>query len=122
AIAAATSAKARCRLAGELIADIQRRTVRLLPVVRAAAGVDPEIAALADESERGRRTGMAEPVALLGDAGQRRPGLGLDRAADIAWTTTDPAGYHRLVLERGWSHEDYAAWLGRTLHDTLCRR
>jgi AcrR family transcriptional regulator len=122
AIAAATSAKARCRLAGQLIADIQRRTVALLPVLRAAAALDPAIATLAEESERGRRTGMLELAGLLDDAGQLRPGLDLDRAADIAWTSTDPAAYHRLVLLRGWSHEEYAAWLGRTLHDALCRR
>ena len=101
---------------------IVRRTMALHPVLRAAAGVDPEIAALAEQSEQGRRAGMTEFVAVLADAGQLRPGLDADRASDIAWTLTDPASYHRLVVQRGWSHEEYAAWLGTALYDSLCRR
>jgi AcrR family transcriptional regulator len=122
AVARATTAKVRCRLTGELVADIQRRTIRLVPVLRDAAGLDPEIAALAERSEQGRRVGMTEFVALLDEAGQLRAGLSAERAADLAWTLTDPAGYHRLVVQRGWSHEEYAAWLGSALHDSLCRR
>ena len=122
AVRRATSARSRCRLTGALVADIERRTIALLPVVRAAAGVDPEIAALAEQSEQGRRTGMAEFVAVLDGAGQLRPGLDADRASDIAWTLTDPASYHRLVVQRGWAHEEYAAWLGTALYDSLCRR
>ena len=122
AVARATSARTRCRLTGELVADIARRTITLLPVVRDAAGVDPEIASLVEQSELGRREGMRDFVSILEGADQLRAGLTPDRAADLAWTLTDPAAYHRLVLQRGWSHEDFADWLGTALYDSLCRR
>lgn len=122
AVARARSARARCRLTAELVAAIQVRTVALLPVLGAAAGTDPEIAVLVADTEAGRRDGMVEFVGILDSAGQLRRGLDSGRAADLAWTLTDPMSYHRLVLQRGWSHEDYAAWLGTALHDALCRR
>ena len=122
AVASASGARARCRLTGELVADIQRRTAGLLPVLRAAAAADPELAALERRSEQGLRVGMLEFVGILEADGQLRDGLTLDRAADIAWVSADAAAYHRLVLQRGWTHEEYAAWLGRTLYDGLCRR
>jgi hypothetical protein len=65
---------------------------------------------------------MREFVGILDADGQLRDGLDVERAADIAWVTADVAAYHRLVVQRGWTHEEYAAWLGRALHDSLCRR
>jgi AcrR family transcriptional regulator len=122
AVAAARSARTRCRLTGELVASISRRTSPLLPVLRTAAAADPDIDELVARQEQGLRAGMREFVAILDADGQLRPGLDVERAADIAWVLADGSAYHRLVLQQGWTHEEYAAWLGAAFYDGLCRR
>jgi hypothetical protein len=37
-----------------------------------------------------------------------------DECRDIVWAMTDGHLWHQLVVERGWSDEQYADWLGRT--------
>jgi hypothetical protein len=32
---------------------------------------------------------------------------------DVIWAMTDGVLWHRLVHERGWTDEEFAAWLGR---------
>jgi AcrR family transcriptional regulator len=122
AVAEARSARTRCRLTGELVASISRRTSALLPVLRTAAAADPDIDELVARQEQGLRVGMREFVGILDADDQLRGGLDVERAADIAWVLADVSAYHRLVLQRGWSHEEYAAWLGTALYDGLCRR
>ena len=36
-----------------------------------------------------------------------------DECRDLIWATTDGHLWHQLVVERGWSDEQYADWLGR---------
>ena len=39
-----------------------------------------------------------------------RPGLDVERGADLLWTINHPSLWHLLVGRRGWSAEDYEAW------------
>ena len=41
------------------------------------------------------------------------------RAAVAAWAVSGIETYDRLVLQAGWSHEEYEQWLGDTLTRTL---
>jgi hypothetical protein len=36
----------------------------------------------------------------------------VDEAADVLWMLGNPANYRWFVVERGWSPERYAKWLG----------
>jgi hypothetical protein len=36
-----------------------------------------------------------------------------DECRDVLWATLDGGQRHRLVGERGWSDERFAAWLGQ---------
>jgi AcrR family transcriptional regulator len=44
-----------------------------------------------------------------------RAGIGVDRAADILWTTNHPNTWQLLVVERGWTPEQYEQWAGGDL-------
>jgi len=44
------------------------------------------------------------------------------RAAVAAWAVSGIETYDRLVLQAGWSHEEYEQWLGDTLTRTLLPR
>ncbi len=40
-----------------------------------------------------------------------RPGLSVERARDLVWVTTSPEAFALLVRDRGWSLDDYEAWV-----------
>jgi hypothetical protein len=44
---------------------------------------------------------------------------GPDRGADILWLLTGPWTYRSLVSHRGWSLDQYEAWIADTLHALL---
>ena len=48
-----------------------------------------------------------------------RPGLGGDRAADLVWAIASPETYDLLVLQRGWSPADCAAWVAGAIAAAL---
>ena len=48
-----------------------------------------------------------------------RPGLGGERAADLVWTIASPEMYDLLVLQRGWSPADFAAWVADAITAAL---
>ena len=43
----------------------------------------------------------------------------VDTGTDLLMTLAGPATYRQLVVDYGWSHEDYVAWLSATLTDQL---
>ena len=56
--------------------------------------------------------------ALAGKSPLRR-GLDPVTAADIAWVLTDPWLYDMFVRQRGWTPDQYRAWLAETLQTQL---
>lgn len=95
--------------------EMSARTAPLSAVLRGAAGADPEIRALAEVGRAQRQQGMYHLAGLLADRGALTPELTTSEAADLLWLFSDPADYHRLVLERGWSPERYERWVGDAL-------
>ncbi len=91
----------------------------LLRVLDAAAASEPDLQRLQREHALTRRTGLGRFAALLESRGALRPGLTADRAADIIWTLCAQANHDALIHSRGWSVDEYVAWLTRTLHDAL---
>ena len=44
-----------------------------------------------------------------------------EQCRDLVWAMTDGVLWHRLVVERGWTDEQYADWLGRMWVAALVR-
>jgi AcrR family transcriptional regulator len=118
AITAEPDARRQCAMLATLIADVHERFGPLQDVLTQAAGADPQVRQQVEEAQRGRRTGMAEFVACVQPAAIR-PGLTAERATDAVWALTDPRLYLGLVVERGWSKDDYTRWLGAQLASAL---
>lgn len=95
---------------------VRRRAGAMLEVLRAAAPTDPEIDALWQRIQAEFHDNQRAVVASLRDLGALRADLDVDRATDILWTVNHPSVYWLLTGERGWTHEEYEAWLG----DTFC--
>lgn len=96
---------------------IMRRTARLHLAVRGAAASDPTAAAMLAEIDRQRLEAMAIHARAAATTGQLA--VSEEECRDVLWSTSDGSLWHRLVQQRGWSDERYAAWLGRLLVSLL---
>jgi AcrR family transcriptional regulator len=98
---------------------VKERIGRLLGVIRDAATVDPDGAAL----WRLIQSDFYENQRVVVDAIQRHGGLraGLDAAvaADILWTLNHPDIWLLLVGERQWSAEQFESWFAATVSEQL---
>jgi AcrR family transcriptional regulator len=90
---------------------IHRRAGPLLRAVRDASALDPEGARVWSEIEAQRHAGQARMAGLLASRGALREGLGVEIASDLIWTLTSLAVHDLIVVERGWSSEQYERWL-----------
>jgi AcrR family transcriptional regulator len=95
------------------------RSGPLLRVLQAAGGHDPALVALQRRLAAQRLDGLGRFAQLLHDRGALRTGLSATRAADLLWTVCAQANYDSLVTSRGWTTDEYAAWLGDTLIGSL---
>jgi len=95
------------------------RTAPLHQVVQAAAGLDADIRALAEDGRAQRLRGMQAMAQHLADRGALKPGLTPLEAADILWLLNDPSVYHRLVIEQKWDPDRYQDWLADALISLL---
>jgi hypothetical protein len=103
-------------------ADVSAILERARPVddiIRSAAAVDADIAALRGEAQAYRYRNIRQLVAWLAEKGPLRDRLTEDDAAAIAWTISSPEAHGLLRVARGWSPERYAAWLRESLDRIL---
>ena len=94
---------------------MKARAGAILRVVRTAAAVDADIAALWARIEAEFHANQREIVERLHrDGALRRASVA--RATDILWMLNHPDVWHLLVEERGWSAAAYERWFA----DTAC--
>jgi TetR/AcrR family transcriptional regulator, regulator of autoinduction and epiphytic fitness len=101
--------------------EICEREAELFAVLETAAAADPEIAPLLRDKERFRYQDQSRVARSLRRQTQLRPGLSARKAADILWALASERIYLALVKERGWSVEQYEAWLIDQLAAALLR-
>jgi AcrR family transcriptional regulator len=106
----------RLRLNAQNSANGKRRLSGILEVIRSAAAVDPEIAALWQRIEGDYHANQRAIVERLAGRGDLRPDLDIDHATDILWTINHPNNWQLLVVDRGWTPDQYERWTG----DTAC--
>jgi hypothetical protein len=68
---------------------------------------------------RERLTGATALATHLAETGALAPGLTVERARDLIWLHTAPDIYRLLVLERGWTLDDYQLWFATSLATAL---
>jgi AcrR family transcriptional regulator len=95
-----------------VILDTEREEIGLM---RGVSALSPELKAIETELESVRFT-LQEPRAeLLVKSVPAARHLGLARVRDILWMYTGRDVYRMLVLERGWSSDEYESWLATAL-------
>jgi AcrR family transcriptional regulator len=105
-----------------LIAEAAPRVAPMYAVLHAAADADPELARLADTLDEQRLAGATRLAGIvldrLSDPAAERDRPDPDRLAqvrDTIWTLNSPLLYGLLVTQRGWSPQQYGAWVARAL-------
>ena len=101
------------------IAPIIERARPVDDIMRGAAAVDLEVAALRSRLQEQRHENMRTFVGWVLANGPLRKGLSQEEAAAIVWTLTSPDVHRLLRVERGWTAERYVAWLEDTLKGSL---
>jgi AcrR family transcriptional regulator len=114
AIRAEPTARGRLTVYAAAACRIMERLQPIHQVVREAAASEPALAELWSEIAERRASNMRLFVAELIDVAPLRPGLSIDEAADVIWSTNGPEFYTLLVVERGWLPDRFAAWLAET--------
>jgi len=111
----------RLRLNARNAARVKQRIGGVLRVIRSAAPVDDDMAALwalIQSDFHANQRAVLEPLA---GSGALRTGLSLDRATDILWTLNHPDVWLLLHGERGWTPEEFEQWFGDSCVELLLR-
>lgn len=96
------------------------RTAPVADMLRSAAAVDPDVAALREDLHlRQRRQAMTTVAGWIAAGGPLRGELPVDEAAAVLWTLTSPEVHHMLRVDWSWSPERYERWLRTTLEHSL---
>lgn len=86
--------------------------------VGSRGGTDTEAGELADRFERQRLADARRIVEQLVALDALGGDLKRAEATDLAWLSTDPRLYDRLMRVRGWTHRRFEKWLAKS----LCRQ
>ena len=103
----------------EDVTGILERARPVDDIMRGAAAVDPDIAALRTRMQEGRYDNMRQLASWLTANGPLRDGMSEEDAAAIAWAVASPEVHGLLRVGRGWTQERYREWLSATLTRTL---
>ncbi len=88
-------------------------------VIRDAAATDGDAAALWAEMQDERLGRMTLFATHLADTGALRADVTADIARDLLWTYNSAEVFQLLVLERGWTPEQYGHWVSAALTAAL---
>jgi len=112
AVQAATDADTKIAIFAEAVTAIAPRLALVLSIIQQAAPAEPDLAALWAEIAERRAANMRRFVANLATVAPLR--LDPGQAADIIWATNAAETYQLLVGQRGWTPQQYQAFLTDT--------
>lgn len=90
-----------------------------LSFLRGASILDPVFKGLEIERERRRYERQKETVEAMANEKAFIENLSLSKIRDILWAFTGRDLYRMLVVERGWSSDEYEKWLAESLIRSL---
>ena len=100
----------KCALYARHARMVAARIAQTRQMLRAAADADADARAIYQTGEAQRRTGDGLFVANLRRAGQLRSGLSDEQAADAIWALSPDILWNQLVIQRGWTPDQFELW------------
>jgi AcrR family transcriptional regulator len=95
------------------------RVAPIMGVVRDAAGADADMAEQWRVNQDQRAVAHHELATQLAEKGALKPGLTLDRAADMIFALISPELFLLLTVERGWSPAEWEEWITGVVADAV---
>jgi AcrR family transcriptional regulator len=108
---AAVDARVSIEIYAAAITEIQQRMAPVFRALRDAAVSDDSCAALWREISERRARNMRDLAAGLRSTGQLRLDLSDEQVADIIWSMNAAEYWDLLVIQRGWTPEQFRIWL-----------
>jgi AcrR family transcriptional regulator len=108
----------RIEVIARLATEAHRRSGELICLVERVSGADPAVAELAADLRSQLRIDTARIVDAI-PMERLRSGLRREQLIDSTLLLGSALGWHSLVVEHGWSDEEYADWLTDALMHNL---
>src|SRR5581483_9895030 len=86
-----------------------------MEVFRGASVLSPEFKELERERERRRHERQEVTINAMAEEHSLAKDMSMNRARDILWLFTGRDTYRMLVIEQGWTSEEYEKWLADLL-------
>ena len=109
----------RLALAATLSRQIYDAERAQLGILQSASILDTELKKLEIEQEKRRYQRQKKSFNEMIQLGKLAKGLDVQKARDILWAFTGRDLYRMLVVERGWTSDDYELWLAHMLKKIL---
>lgn len=90
-----------------------------MEVFREASVLSPELKELENERERRRYNRQEVTIQAIAKKNSLPKDMSVSKARDILWVFTGRDIYRMLVVEQGWTSEEYETWLAQLLINTL---
>ena len=90
-----------------------------MEIFRGAAVLAPEFKELEKEREMRRYDRQQVTIKAMAEERSLAAGLSIKKARDILWAFTGRDLYRMLVVEQGWSSDDYEKWIVQMLVNAL---
>ena len=98
---------------------VKTRIGPMLKVIRDAASVDDDLAALWELIQTDFWANQRAIIESLASKGALRSGLDIERATDLLWMLNHPDVWLLLVDRRGWSPTEWETWFADACRDQL---
>lgn len=100
---------------GVLTAEVAAEVTPIRLLIREAAASDPEMGALLQEASKERIERVRHHVRFLAERGHLRDGVTIEWATDVLWMISSVEIYELYVLQRGWSQQQFAQFVGELM-------
>lgn len=113
------SPKARLSISAKIARQMYDAEKAQMDVFRGAAVLAPEFKELEKEKEVRRYKRQEVTIKAMVKEKSLANGLKAAKARDILWALTGRDMYRMLVIEQGWTSDEYENWLAKTLISSL---
>ena len=115
----ASSPKERLLYSAKIARQIYDAEKTQMEVFRGAVVLAPEFKELEKEREMRRYVRQEVTIKAMAKEKSLSKNLSVNRARDLLWAFTGRDMYRMLVVEQGWTSEEYEQWLAQLLANTL---
>lgn len=106
---------------GRLTAEVAHVLTPIRLLLRSAAATDADMAQVLEDRDRERLERMRHHASFLEERGYLRNDVTVEKATDILWACSSAELYEILVIQRGWSLEQFAEFIGDFMISGLLR-